>query len=191
MSNKVTNLLIFLSGIAVGSVVTWQLVKKEYEQIAQAEIDSVKAHFKNTAVDAQIVQEDGEEYEIVEDDDDDADEYYEILENEGYVESAKSEEPVSYKKPYVISPDEFQEDIEYTNITFYYFADGVLTDENHEIVDDVEGTVGLDSLEHFGDYEDDAVHVRNERLVCEYEILFDQRNYSEVAMNKPHRVEEE
>lgn len=189
MSNRVTNLLIFLTGIAVGSVVTWQLVRKEYELLAQAEIDSVKAEFKNNAVEA-IVKEEDEEY-VTDSDEEDMDEYYDILESEGYVVTANTEETETPKEPYIISPDEFQEDIGYTAITFYYFADGVLTDENQEIVEDVENSIGLDSLNHFGDYEDDSVHVRNERLRCEYEILLDQRTYEEVAKTKPHPVEVE
>ena len=188
MSNKVTNLLIFVAGVAIGSVVTWQLVKKEYEQLAQAEIDSVKAAFANTAVEAEV-KEEVEEYVTTDDEDDNMDEYYGILETSGYVESTKSEDRVPPKAPYVISPDEFQEDLAYRAITFYYFADGVLTDENQEIVDDVENSVGLDFANHFGDWEEDSVHVRNERLMCEYEILLDQRTYAEVAQTKPHRVE--
>lgn len=189
MSNKVTNLLIFVAGVAVGSVVTWQLVKKEYEQLAQAEIDSVKAAFVNNAVEAEV-KEEVEEY-VTADEDDSMDEYYDILETAGYVEHTKPEEKVPPKKPYVISPDEFQEDLAYRAITFYYFTDGVLTDENQEIVDDVKNSVGLDFADHFGDYEDDSVHVRNERLMCEYEILLDQRTYAEVVQTKPHRVEVE
>ena len=118
-------------------------------------------------------------------------EYYDILESTGYATGVRPEEKVSRKEPYIISPDEFQEDMGYTAITFYYFADGVLTDENQEIVDDVENSVGRDFADHFGDYEDDCVHVRNERLMCEYEILLDQRTYDEVAHAKPHRVEVE
>lgn len=176
MSNRVTNLLIFLTGVAIGSVVTWQLVRKEYELIAQA----VEA----------TVKEEVEEY-VSDGDEEDMDEYYDILESQGYVETAKPEETESRKEPYVISPDEFQEDIGYTAITFYYFADGVLTDENQEIVEDVENSIGYDSLNHFGDYEEDSVHVRNERLRCEYEVLLDQRTYEEVAKTKPHPVEVE
>lgn len=190
MSNKVTNLLIFLSGIAVGSVVTWRLVKHEYEQLAQAEIDSVKEVFQNAAAETQVKEED-EEYTTSDDEDEEIEEYYDILESAGYVESAKPDETATPKEPYVISPDEFQEDQSYTFITFYYFADGVLTDENYEIVDDVERSIGSDSLNHFGEYEDDAVHVRNERLGCEYEILLNQRTYAEVVETMPHRVEVE
>lgn len=61
---------------------------------------------------------------------------------------------------------------------------------SHEGVDDVEEIVGEESLTHFGEYEDDSVFVRNDRLKCDYEILLDQRNYSDVTKTMPHRVEE-
>ena len=36
---------LFTAGAAIGSVVTWKLVKTKYEQIAQEEIDSVKEEY--------------------------------------------------------------------------------------------------------------------------------------------------
>lgn len=40
--NLLSNIIIFAAGAAVGSVVTWKLVKTKYEQIAQEEIESVR-----------------------------------------------------------------------------------------------------------------------------------------------------
>ena len=59
----------------------------------------------------------------------------------------------------------------------------------NEIVDDIEKVVGEDSLEHFGEYEDDSVYVRNDSKKCDYEILLDQRNYQEIFEIQPHRTE--
>ena len=52
-----------------------------------------------------------------------------------------------------------------------------MTDEDDEEVDDVDEIVGEESLNHIGDYEEDVVHVRNDRLKCDYEILRDDRVY--------------
>lgn len=49
--------------------------------------------------------------------------------------------------------------------------------------------LGGDSLEHFGEYEDDSVYVRNDAKKCDYEILLDQRNYQEIFETQPHRTE--
>ena len=67
--------------------------------------------------------------------------------------------------------------------------DGVLADENDEVIEDVEDAVGIDSLNHFGEYEDDSVFVRNDARKCDYEILLDQRTYSEVVEDMPHQME--
>ena len=45
MNNKFTNFIMFTAGAAVGSVVTWKLLKTKYERLAQEEIDSVKEVF--------------------------------------------------------------------------------------------------------------------------------------------------
>ena len=45
------------------------------------------------------------------------------------------------------------------------------------IIEDVEGTVGTDSLTHFGEYEDDSVFVRNDEKQIDYEILLDSDKY--------------
>ena len=43
MSSKGLTFLAFIAGAGIGSVCTWQLLKRKYELIAQEEIDSVKA----------------------------------------------------------------------------------------------------------------------------------------------------
>lgn len=45
MNSKRWVLLAFIAGAGIGSVCTWQLLKRKYEQIAQEEIDSVKAAY--------------------------------------------------------------------------------------------------------------------------------------------------
>ena len=52
--------------------------------------------------------------------------------------------------------------------------------------DEIEETIGKDSLTHFGEYEDDSVFVRNDRLKVDYEILMDQRGYADVLREKPY-----
>ncbi len=44
-------------------------------------------------------------------------------------------------------------------------------------------------MEHFGEYEDDSVFVRNEENMCDYEILLDQRNFSELTGAEPFHME--
>ena len=45
MNQTFSNLFIFATGAAIGSLVTWKLLKTKYQQIANDEIESVKSVF--------------------------------------------------------------------------------------------------------------------------------------------------
>ena len=126
----------------------------------------------------------------------DISEYAARLEREGYTNYSnasagekKEEQEAMEMKPYVISPEEFGEFEDYERISLSYYADQILADEDDEKVEDVDNVVGLESLAHFGEFEDDSVFVRNDRLKCDYEILLDQRTYSDVIKQRPHQTE--
>lgn len=197
--SKATGFVIFFLGAAVGSVVTWQYTRKKYEQIAQEEIDSVKEIFskRESAADVEITDPEPHTAKIGKPEEKpDITEYAARLERDGYTnysnvgaEQKKEEQETMEIKPYVISPEEFGEFEDYERISLSYYADQVLADEDDEKVDDVDNVVGLESLTHFGEFEDDSVFVRNDRLKCDYEILLDQRTYSDVMKQRPHQME--
>lgn len=187
----------FATGAIVGSVVTWCFVKKKYERIAQEEIDSVKEVFAKKEFDsgAKEMAKAGEE--VVKGlnggirqakEKPDLVQYAAMVQKYGGTVGEEKEVPMKEKFPYVIPPEEFGEFDDYERISLTYYADGVLADDNNEVVDDVEDIVG-DALDHFGEYEDDSVFVRCDERKCDYEILMDQRTFSEVAENNPRRVE--
>ena len=84
-------------------------------------------------------------------------------------------------RPYIIPPEDFGDYPDYETISLTYYNDKVLTDEYNEIVDDIDDLIGEDSLNHFGEYEDDSVFVRNDALKVDYEILLDPANYRDIA----------
>ena len=205
MNSTLKGVLIFVLGAAAGSLATWKLIEKKYKDIAQEEIDSVKDTFskmkKNEYPDK---LEDYPDFEKFDDSDDveeepkpeqkidrnnkpDIVEYAKILSGAGYTNYAerqekkekKGVEPVEDERPYVISPDEFGEKDGYENVTLTYYADGVLTDYFDNVISNIDEVVGFDSLDHFGEYEDDAVFVRNEKMETDYEILRDLRDFNE------------
>lgn len=200
--NKTVNFMMFVLGVAVGSVGTWYYVKKKYEQIAQDEIDSVKetfskrdAYFTETEedIDARTKADSAKgKPNVVE--------YAARLREQGYTnysdmpdekpEKEAKKEPMNTNEPYVIAPEEFGDIDEYDNISLTYYADQMLADDNDELVEDIEDVVGFESLNSFGEYEDDSVFVRNDRLKCDYEILLDQRKYSDVVNRKPRKPHE-
>lgn len=190
--SKVTGLFIFVLGAAVGSAVTWQYAKNFYEQRAQEEIDSVKETYGKKVAPVQVEADTAEKEAatVVDGVDDKPDilHYAEILKNEQY--TTDNESTTAENKPYVISPDEFGEFEEYDRISLTYYADQVLADENDDKIKDVDEVIGVESLTHFGEFEDDSVFVRNDRLKCDYEILMDSRTYSEVLKQKPHQKED-
>lgn len=208
MNSTLKGVLIFVLGAAAGSLATWKLIKKKYKDIAQEEIDSVKDTFskmkKNEYPDKLEDYPDFEEFDDSDDSDDveeepkpeqkidrnnkpDIVEYAKILSETGYTNYAerqdkkekKGVEPVEDERPYVISPDEFGEKDGYENVTLTYYADGVLTDYFDNVISNVDEVVGFDSLDHFGEYEDDVVFVRNEKMETDYEILRDLRDFNE------------
>ena len=200
MNSKFTGFALFVIGAGIGSVATWLLIKKKYEQLTQEEIDSVKEVFLNR----KPVIDNSESIDVVPEkqkkpkDKPDITEYTKKLKEEGYIyysnvvpENKKQEESENMDKPYILYPEEFGEYEDYETISLTYYEDQILADDDDELVDDdIEDIVGFNSLTHFGEYEDDSVFVRNDRLKCDYEILRDNRKYSDVIKKKPHQVED-
>lgn len=190
MNNTIKNLFIFAVGAAIGSAVTLKLVKSKFEKIAQEEIDSVKEVFSKHRDDNKPL--DSDEEISNKEEEADVEEYQNVVRNLNYTSysNRKNKREEEHKKmkidrPYVIPPEEFGEKDGYECISLNYYADCILTDDNDDIMEEVEDVVGFDSLNHFGEYEDDSVFVRNNRLKCDFEILKDLRRYSDVAKTKP------
>lgn len=181
----------FLLGAATGVGCSALLLKKYYENIANEEIESVKKSFSNKAK-----KESNENKENENKDKDKENEHAKkieeletikkVIQDHNYSAYSKPEKEDAKmdEKPYVIPPEDFADLDDYETVSLTYYSDGVLTDDMNEVVDDIEGTVGEDSLTHFGEYEDDSVFVRNDERKCDYEILLDDRAYSEVVRNQ-------
>lgn len=191
MNTTLSKALTFMAGAVVGSVVTWKLVEARYSQIAREEVEAVRELYREKYGDE---DDDDSESEPITDARSLLDnvEYQQLLKREGYTNYSGgpgNEEGTGVKKPYVISPDEFGSDENYGTETLYYYDDGVLTDDVNNPIEDVAGMVGDESLTTFGQYEDDAVYVRNERYMTDYEILADARKFADVVKSEPHSTE--
>lgn len=193
--NKV---LWFTAGAVIGAAVTGNYFKTKYERISQEEIDSVKRAF---SVPQQSEPTEGDTESDVESEDthdptpEEIINYNSIISAQGYGESAipvdsERKEVKGVSRPKVISPMEFDTLDDYEAYTLMYYADGVLADETGNVIEDVEGMVGRDSLNRFGEYEDDSVHVRNDALQCDFEILRDLDKYSDVWHSGPRPNED-
>lgn len=191
MKFTLSNALTFIVGAAIGSIVTWKFVEEKYKKIADEEIASVKEVFSKRNNSITVGQVAVKEKPTLE-------EMAELLKQQGYTDystavneknkqSENKEKGGSdmTKKPYVITPEDFGWEDGYDTISLTYYADGVLTDDFDEVVEDIDKLVGEDSLTHFGEYEDDSVFVRNEVLKTDYEILRDLSNYSDEHPTQP------
>lgn len=193
VNNTTIGVLTFAAGAAIGAAATWIFAKNKYEKIIDKEVESVKETYaKRYADDTETsnTEETVTEESIVETDDEGYEEYNNLCQSYVSSDQAGDSESVS-DKPYVISPEEFGEREGYDQFSLTYYADSYLTDENDCLIEDVESIIGFESLTHFGEYEDDSVFVRNDRLKCDYEILLDQRRYADVLKTKPYLVEDE
>ena len=182
MDNKLQNGLIFTAGLVIGGLVTYFSVKDKFANQAQEEIDSVVESLskrekeeptENVSKEESVPNKEAKETK----------EKPDLLEYMKYTKNASaysSKEPENVENlrffSKVISPQEFGTMENYKMETYtYYHKDDVLVDEDGYVVPDdiVEAEIGLDFKDAFGEYEDDSVHLRNEALQKEYEILYD------------------
>ena len=208
------NFFTFVTGLVIGSVVTYVVVKDKFEKIAQEEIDSVKEVFgrrvekeadkKVEKIAEKEVEKIRKEYnkydnlaknytsysENKPEENNEEDEVEEVCEdNEDGVELFEVERASGSDRPYVIDPWDFGGEDGYDTITLNYYADGVLTDDDNNVIEDeeIDDIVGKDFAEHFGEYEKDCVCVRNDRLKTDYEICRDLIEYSTLLSNPNNR----
>ena len=188
-------LFIFAAGVVAGAVAGAYLVKDKIMADAKQEIEEVREYYKSKkeskkeeTVEELPVEEVKEEKE-----------YKTIVENSGYVNYNKPEQIAQHSvledEPYSIDPEEFgdKEEEGWDTMTLTYFADGVLTDDVDEIVEQPEVVVGLDNLKIFEEFPDaTCVYVRNETWRTDFEILKDDWKWSDLqepqVEKKPHQL---
>lgn len=201
------NALYFVTGAAFGALGAWYFAKKKYEKIAQDEIQSVTDAFserldklaRNSMDDPSIRPTPEElEREATKPGDRNIIDYAAVLSKQGYTDYTKfskdEEEPPKTEDseisddtadgPVIICPDDYGEIPGYEQLSWIYFADHVLTDDDYSLITNYEKWIGDGALQHFGEYEDDAIHVRNDKLKCYIEVVIDSRLYASVVAEK-------
>ena len=199
MNRKLSNVLLFTAGVAVGSLVTWRYFKSKYEVVE----DEIEEKTEETEGETETEDEDPEVSESkMSYKKPPLKEYVKMVEDNGYVPKTHMEEveeeiangewdDKDVYEPFIIRPEEYGELHAYETLSLNYYADGVLTDELDNPIEDVESLVPADFADHFGEYEDDVVHVRNDNLECDYEILRDLRKFTDVVGEYPYPTEDE
>lgn len=204
MSKGLSNVLIFAIGTTIGAVASYFIVKTKLEKTADEKFEEAITEYKNAhernekrpdeSIDISVKQKATSVTEETSKSSNDL--YKEVASRYKYSEDGvdytkcvtpkedmtPSEEYSTHERPYVISPDEFGED--YETESLIYYADKIVADDNDVIIDDVEDIIGFDSLNHIGEYETGCIHVRNDVLKKDYEVLQSLRKYSEVAAQR-------
>jgi hypothetical protein len=195
MTKNVYGMLMFIAGAAVGAAIAVKIVQKKYEKRANEEIESVREYYASKK--SEKVKEEIKKLDEIKalDGEEKIDAYLKVLEDSGYV-SRELEEQTTEKKEIVtverksdtalISPEELGELVEeydrcFDIVTLVYYADNVMVyHEDEHLVDDIDDLVGTEFRDHFGDYENDAVFVRNFRNETDYEIIRDEDKYYDI-----------
>ena len=187
MGENIKNVLLFTAGLVMGSVVTWKMTKDKYEQWANDEIRTMREYY-NQKEEEYYEEEDLDEEPIEAEvrtersTKPDLTEYTSKLNESGYTdyseiskkdEKEEDDESDMEEKPYVISPEEFGDFDDYETIELTYYKNGYVTDDQDILMsnDEVEEAIGWNNITRMGEYEEDALHVRNEKRKTDYEIL--------------------
>lgn len=184
----------FILGGAVGVGLTYILTKRYFEKESIEKIDSVKEVYrkiyegKQEASEKSLKKPDIKEYaKMVREDNVEQQAQEAMKEFREAIAKKKQPEELLDDDIVVITPEEFGENEDYGKETMYLYTDGILADED-DMRADPEQIFGTKNLVHLGEYEPNALLVRNDRYKCYYEILKDLQTYDEATEGRP-RIE--
>ena len=197
MNDKLSSVIIFCGGVFIGGFLTWDFFKTKYEKIADEEIASVKETFehreprpdKNYKVEEAL--EGNDEYINVSPGV--AERIIKIIDSNGYRNYSNTEietdkkggtADMELKRPYVITPEQYEDNVDYTKVSLTWYNDEVLEDDWGNVLDP-DDVIGSDALKTFGQYEKDSVFVRDDDEQIDYEVLLDTRSYKETYGHDP------
>ena len=197
MNDKLSSVIIFCGGVFIGGFLTWDFFKTKYEKIADEEIASVKETFdhreprpdKNYKVEEALKGND----EYINVSPGVAERIIKIIDSNGYrnysntaIETDKKggTADMELKQPYVITPEQYEDNVDYTKVSLTWYNDEVLEDDWGNVLDP-DDVIGSDALKTFGQYEKDSVFVRDDDEQIDYEVLLDTRSYKETYGHDP------
>lgn len=197
----VKGIFIFVIGVVSGTFVGAQIAKKKYEEIANEEIEEIRAYYKERATElpeqtVEMTMDEEvpkvEEIEIIEE----RKQYDNIIKRGNYMAVDEEEQNNVCDEAYPIDPSEFGNDGKNATETLTYFADGVLVNEVDEVIEDPDLVVGRHHIDIFNEFPDaTCVYVRNDLDGTDYEILkddwcwsdFNEKGYAPPIEEKPEK----
>ena len=199
MMKSIKGIFIFVLGVVSGTFVGAQLAKNKYEEIANEEIEEIRAYYKERATELpeQTVEMTRDEEEPkVEEIIEERKQYDNIIKRGNYMAVDEEEQNNVCDEAYPIDPSEFGNDGKNATETLTYFADGVLVNEVDEVIEDPDLVVGRHHIDIFNEFPDaTCVYVRNDLDGTDYEILkddwcwsdFNEKGYAPPIEEKPEK----
>ena len=201
---SVKGIFIFVIGVITGTFAGAQIAKKKYEEIANEEIDEIRAYYKEREKEVKEVEEPKQEEsyipteERVKDEEikEERKQYNNIIKRGNYMAVDEEEQNNVCDEAYPIDPSEFGNDGKNATETLTYFADGVLVNEVDEVIEDPDLVVGRHHIDIFNEFpEATCVYVRNDLDGMDYEILkddwcwsdFNEKGYAPPIEEKPEK----
>ena len=195
---SVKGIFIFVLGVVSGTFVGAQIAKKKYEEIANEEIEEIRAYYKEREKEVKKIEEpnavEAPEEKSIEVEE--RKQYDNIIKRGNYMAVDEEEQNNVCDEAYPIDPSEFGNDGKNATETLTYFADGVLVNEVDEVVEDPDLVVGRHHIDIFNEFPDaTCVYVRNDLDGTDYEILkddwcwsdFNEKGYAPPIEEKPEK----
>lgn len=194
----VKGIFIFALGVVSGTFAGAQIAKKKYEEIANEEIEEIRAYYKEREKEVKEVEEpnavEAPEEKSIEVEE--RRQYDNIIKRGNYMAVDEEEQNNVCDEAYPIDPSEFGNEGKNATETLTYFADGVLVNEVDEVVEDPDLVVGRHHIDIFNEFPDaTCVYVRNDLDGTDYEILkddwcwsdFNEKGYAPPIEEKPEK----
>ena len=194
----VKGIFIFVIGVVTGTFAGAQIAKKKYEEIANEEIEEIRAYYKEREKEVKEIEEpnavEAPEEKSIEVEE--RKQYDNIIKRGNYMAVDEEEQNNVCDEAYPIDPSEFGNDGKNATETLTYFADGVLVNEVDEVVEDPDLVVGRHHIDIFNEFPDaTCVYVRNDLDGTDYEILkddwcwsdFNEKGYAPPIEEKPEK----
>lgn len=179
------NMLIFAAGGAIGAFTGIMATKAHYEAIANKEIEDARAHYNKKLSD--MSQKNREKADI-------SDLAASVQANaprdySKYDTTTKEDPEVIIKNEEVgdgpilvdITQDDFVQYDGYQKATVVLYRDGVVAKEDDDNLIDVEETIGTDILDRIEGRTKDALYVRNQTLIMDFEVTYSDQTYTEAT----------
>lgn len=195
---SIKGIFIFVLGVVSGTFAGAQIAKKKYEEIANEEIEEIRAYYKEREKEVKEVEEpnavEAPEEKSIEVEE--RKQYDNIIKRGNYMAVDEEEQNNVCDEAYPIDPSEFGNDGKNATETLTYFADGVLVNEVDEVVEDPDLVVGRHHIDIFNEFPDaTCVYVRNDLDGTDYEILkddwcwsdFNEKGYAPPIEEKPEK----